>query len=274
MKALLAQDFGHRHLMIGMVHTLPLPGAPRYDRAGGMRRVVEHARAEAHALVDAGFHALLYCNEADMPWQTHLEADTVAAMAAVVVDVQAAVALPFGINLLIDPAASIAVAHATGGRFVRAFLTGGYVGDMGILDTDGPGVLRLRSRIGADAIRILANITAGFSVPIAERPIEDAAKGAVFVGLADAVVVNAAAAGVAVERDAVARVAAAVPDTPVVVGTGAAEHNVGTLMAVADAFIVGSSIKRDGKTLNPIDPARASSFMAAVRRAEAGPGKA
>jgi hypothetical protein len=104
-------------------------------------------------------------------------------------------------------------------------------------------------------------------VPLAERPIEDAAKGAVFVALADAVVVNAAAAGVAVEAGLVARVAAAVPDTPVVVGTGAAEHNVGALMAVADGFIVGSSIKHDGSTLNPVDPVRAKAFMAAVARA-------
>jgi predicted TIM-barrel enzyme len=137
---------------------------------------------------------------------------------------------------------------------------------MGVLATDGAGVLRLRSRIGAGAVRILANITAGFSVALAERPIEDAAKGAVFAALADAVVVNAAAAGVPVEASVVAKVAAAVPDTPVVVGTGAAEHNVGALMAVADGFIVGSSIKRDGKTLNPVDAARAKAFMAAVRR--------
>jgi membrane complex biogenesis BtpA family protein len=268
MKSLLAQDFGQRHLMIGMVHTLPLPGAPLYDPAGGMRRIIDHARTEAQVLADAGFHALLYCNEADMPWQTRLEAETVAAMTAVVVEVQATVGLPFGINLLIDPAASIAVAHATGAGFVRAFVTGGYAGDMGILDTDGAGVLRRRSAIGARQVRVLANITAGFSAALAERPIEDAAKGAVFVGLADAVVVNAAAAGVPVALETVERVAAAVPDTPVVVGTGAAEHNVGALMAAADAFIVGSSIKRDGKTLNPVDPARARAFMAAVRRAQ------
>jgi membrane complex biogenesis BtpA family protein len=270
MKALFGQDFGQRHLMIGMVHTLPLPGAPLYDAGSGMRRIVEQARSEAATLADAGFHALLYCNEADMPWQTRLEAETVAAMTAVVAEVQAKIDLPFGINMLIDPGASIAIAHATGARFVRAFVTGGYAGDMGILNTDGAGVLRLRSRIGANVgsgtVRILANITAGFSAPLAERPIEDAAKGAVFVGLADAVVVNAAAAGVAVEPALVARVAAAVPDTPVVVGTGAAEHNVGALMAVADGFIVGSSIKRDGRTLNPVDPARAKAFMAAVGR--------
>jgi membrane complex biogenesis BtpA family protein len=268
MKALFAQDFGQRHLMIGMVHTQALPGAPGYDRSAGMRPIVERARTEAQVLADAGFHALLYCNEADMPWQTKLAAETVAAMTTIVSEVQAKVALPFGINMLIDPAASIAIAHATGGRFVRAFVTGGYVGDMGVFNTDGPATLRLRSQIGAEHVRVLANITAGFSVALAERPLEDLAKGAVFVGLADAVVVNAAAAGVPVEEDAVARVAKAVPDTPVVVGTGAAAHNVGALMAHADGFIVGSSIKRDGKTLNPVDPARAQAFMAAVRQAQ------
>src|SRR5262249_33740639 len=103
MKALFAQDFGHRHRMIGMVHTLALPSAPLWGGAGGMRRIVEHARAEATPLAAAGSHALLYCNEADMPWQTRLDAETVAAMTAVVGEVQAKLALPFGINMLLDP---------------------------------------------------------------------------------------------------------------------------------------------------------------------------
>lgn len=266
MKDLFLQDFGARRFMIGMVHTPGLPGSPRYDRTAGMRAVTAQALDDAKALADAGFDALLFCNEADMPYETSLKAETVAAMTAVIADVQSQVKLPFGVNMLIDPAASIAIAHATGGRFVRAFLTGGYVGDFGVYATQGADIMRRRSMIGAEAVRVMANVTPGFSVPTVDRPLADVAKGAVFIGLADAVVVGGSAAGVEVDLSPLQAVARAVPDTPVVVGTGAAVENVAKLMEVADGFIVGSSIKVDRKTLNPIDPARARAYMEEVRR--------
>jgi membrane complex biogenesis BtpA family protein len=266
MKDLFIRDFGARRFMIGMVHTPGLPGSPRYDRVGGMRKVIAQALADANALADAGFDALLYCNEADMPYETQLRAETVSAMTAVVMAVQAQVKMPFGVNMLIDPAASIAIAHATGGRFVRAFLTGGYVGDFGVYATEGAEIMRRRANISADNVRVLANVTPGFSVPSVDRPLIDVAKGAVFIGLADAVVIGGSAAGVEVDMRPLEAVAKAVPDTPLVVGTGAAVENIGKLMAVADGFIVGSSIKLDRKTLNPIDPARARAFMAEVKR--------
>jgi membrane complex biogenesis BtpA family protein len=265
MKDLFIQDFGARRLMIGMVHTPGLPGSPRYDRDGGMRKVIAQALDDANALADAGFHALLYCNEADMPYETQLRAETVSAMTAVIMAVQSQVRMPFGVNMLIDPAASIAIAHATGGRFVRAFLTGGYVGDFGVYATEGADIMRRRANIGAGDVRVMANVTPGFSVPSVDRPLTDVAKGAVFIGLADAVVVGGSAAGVEVDLAPLQAVAAATPDTPLVVGTGAAVENVAKLMTVADGFIVGSSIKIDRKTLNPIDPARARAFMEEVR---------
>jgi predicted TIM-barrel enzyme len=120
--------------------------------------------------------------------------------------------------------------------------------------------------IGAEDVRVLANVTPGFSVPSVDRPLADVAKGAVFIGLADAVVVGGSAAGVEVDLVPLRTVAQAVPDTPIVVGTGAAVENVASLMTVADGFIVGSSIKVDRKTLNPIDPARAKAYMDEARR--------
>jgi predicted TIM-barrel enzyme len=126
--------------------------------------------------------------------------------------------------------------------------------------------MRRRANIGADDIRVMANVTPGFSAPSVDRPVTDVAKGAVFIGLADAVVVGGSAAGVEVDLAPLQAVAKAVPDTPLVVGTGAAVENVARLMTVADGFIVGSSIKVDRKTLNPIDPGRARAYMEEVRR--------
>jgi uncharacterized protein len=57
-------------------------------------------------------------------------------------------------------------------------------------------------------------------------------------------------------------VAAAVP---VLVNTGARVDNIGRFLEVADGVIVGSSLKVDGQTWNPVDPARVSAFMERVR---------
>jgi predicted TIM-barrel enzyme len=51
----------------------------------------------------------------------------------------------------------------------------------------------------------------------------------------------------------------------VVVGTGVSAQNIQALRRVADGFIVGTSLKKEGKTLNPIDPGRAKAFMEKVR---------
>jgi uncharacterized protein len=265
----LPPEFAMDKLVIGMVHTLALPGAPLYDRAGGMRRIVDQARRDARILVDAGFNALMYCNESDMPYPSRMPAEGVAAMTEVVAECQRDNTLMSGVNMLIDPSASIAVAHATGGRFIRCFLTGAMVGDIGFVAPDGGATLRLRAQLDAQAIKLICNVTPGFSISLDDRPVEVRAAGAVFIGLADMVCVSGPAAGVEADITTLERVRAKVPDTPVIVGTGVSADNVAALARVADGFIVGTSIKVDGKTLNPVDPGRAKAFIKAFERTRA-----
>lgn len=264
MKTLFRDRYQKDKFLIGMVHTLPMPGAPRYDRTGGMRKVVRQALAEARILRDTGFHSIMYCNESDMPYRQQMPAETIAAMADLIAECRAEIDLPHGVNMLIDPIASIAIAHATGGGFIRCFLTGAYVGDLGHYVPDAARVLKRRADLDADDIAIISNITPGFSINLDTRPLTEAAKGAVFLGLADAVCVSGAAAGVEADIDAVTAVCQAVPETPVVVGTGVSAANISRLATVADAFIIGTSIKQDGKTLNPVDPRRAQALTEAL----------
>lgn len=261
----LPSEFGMDRLVIGMVHTLPLPGAPLYDRAGGVRRIVDQARREARMLVEAGFNALMYCNESDMPYPARIPIEGVAAMTEVVAECQRDITLMHGVNMLIDPSASVAIAHATGGQFIRCFLTGTMVGDIGFVAPDGGGALRLRAQLDAN-VKLICNVTPGFSVSLDDRPVEVRAAGAVFIGLADMVCVSGPAAGVEADIPTIERVRAKVPDTPVIVGTGVSADNIAALARVADGFIVGTSIKFDGKTLNPVDPARAAAFIKAFER--------
>jgi hypothetical protein len=53
-------------------------------------------------------------------------------------------------------------------------------------------------------------------------------------------------------------------DAPVFVNTGVKAHNVKDYLSVADGAIVGSSLKVDGYTWNPVDPKRVEEFMEQV----------
>jgi predicted TIM-barrel enzyme len=52
---------------------------------------------------------------------------------------------------------------------------------------------------------------------------------------------------------------------PVLLNTGARKENIRQYLDAADGVIVGSSLKVDGKTWNPVDPQRVKAFMDVVQ---------
>lgn len=65
-------------------------------------------------------------------------------------------------------------------------------------------------------------------------------------------------------------VKAALPDVPVLANTEVRRETVAEVLRVADGCIVGSALKVDGDTWNPVDPDRAAEFMALARTARGG----
>jgi predicted TIM-barrel enzyme len=78
-------------------------------------------------------------------------------------------------------------------------------------------------------------------------------------------VVSGKATGEATPMADLKRVRSAVPTTPLLVGSGVTAETVAELLSVADAVIVGTSVKRDGKVRNPVDPDRVRRLVAAAR---------
>ena len=62
-------------------------------------------------------------------------------------------------------------------------------------------------------------------------------------------------------------VKAVLPDTPVMANTGVKHATVADVLRIADGCIVGSALKIDGDTWNPVDPERARDFMAKAKAA-------
>ncbi|MEX2541711.1 MAG: BtpA/SgcQ family protein [Trueperaceae bacterium] len=255
--------FGKRKPIIAMAHLLPLPGSALYDKSGSIGRILDSVVQDIDALQNGGVDAIMFGNEGDRPYLTRSTPESLAAMTAIVTRAVEHVRVPFGVNYLWDPVASVALAHATGARFVREVFTGVYDADMGLWQPDAATAVRLRTNLGADCL-LLYNINAEFASPIGTRSNAAKAKSAVFASLADGICVSGPMTGQAVDLSDIREVKEAIPEIPVIANTGVRVENVNAIMEVADAAIVGTSFKRDGNTWNPVDPDRVSRFMDAV----------
>ena len=69
MTSLFRDLFGVSKPIIAMVHLLALPGRPRHDRAAGLKPIIDAAARDVQVLQEAGVDGLLFCNEADLPYQ-------------------------------------------------------------------------------------------------------------------------------------------------------------------------------------------------------------
>jgi membrane complex biogenesis BtpA family protein len=253
--------------VIGMVHLVPLPGSPRW--AGSMRDVIAAALADARALIDGGVDALLVENFGDAPFTPgRVEPATVAAMSVVAAEIRREFPRTrLGLNVLKNDArAALGVAAAVGAEFIRVNVHAGAVlADQGVVQSDAYGTLRDRRLLGVD-VAILADVGGKHAVPLAPVETEQVARDLVHRGLADALVVSGAATGQATPLGEVKRVRSAVPDVPLLIGSGVTTETAAELLSVADGLIVGTSVKRDGDVRQPVDRARVEKLVAAARR--------
>jgi len=251
--------------LIGMVHLPPLPGSPRWD--GSMERAIALALADASALIDNGMDALIIENYGDAPFTAgRVAAATVAAMAVIAHEIRRALPdAPLGVNVLKNDARSaLAVATAIGARFIRVnVLAGAVVADQGIVQTDAHDLLRDRRLLGVD-VAIFADVQGKHAVPLAPVELEQQARDLAARALADGLVVSGRATGDATPIEDVKRVRSAVPDIPILVGSGVTPETAPELLSLADALIVGTSLKRDGDVSGPVDPARVRRLVDAV----------
>jgi uncharacterized protein len=257
--------FGVDKPLIAMCHLLALPGRPRHDTNRGVDRICDALAFDVRALQDAGVDGLLFCNEHDLPYSTSVGTEVAATMAAVIGRLRSEIRLPFGVDLLWDAHATIAVARATGASFVREVFTGVYESDMGLFAPDYGELAGYRHAIGADDVAIFANITPESSRSVSGRPVRDRARGAIYMGV-DVLLISGPAAGAAIEmNDLTEAKAAAGPSVPVLANTGVNHDNVASMLSVADGAIVGTSLKEGGSTWNRVDPERAARMVELVR---------
>jgi membrane complex biogenesis BtpA family protein len=263
--------FSNPRPVVAVIHVGALPGTPA--SALTVDELTELAVREAAAYRDGGVDGLMVENMHDVPYlRGGVGPEVVAAMAVVARAVKAEARLPVGVQILAGAnVEAVAVAHAAGLDYVRveayAFA---HVADEGLIQSSAAEVLRFRKKIGAEGVRVWADVKKKHS---AHAITADVSLGetcaAVEFMRGDAVIVSGSATG---EPPRAADVTEAKSHCriPVLLGSGISPENVAEFHDAADGFIIGSYFKERGLWSNTVEPARVERMLEAVRALRSG----
>jgi membrane complex biogenesis BtpA family protein len=256
--------------IIGMVHLLPLPGAPAYE-GWSIDVIVERAVREAKIYEENEVDGVIVENMWDLPYYSgasRIPPEEIAAHAVVAREVVKSVSIPVGITVIHNGGrVALGIAKAAGAKFIRVCLyTGAAVWDTGELDHGNAAELvRLRKHLYAEDIKFFVDVVKKHSVVFPGIDLVTHAKWSDFY-LADAIIVTGRMTGEPPTPEDVKLVKEVVGDTPVLVGSGLTPDNAEKLLKYADGAIVGTYFKVNGVVQNPVDPERVRRLMSVVKR--------
>lgn len=253
--------------MIACIHLAPLPGAPLFD--GAISDVYEKAIMEAEIYQQANVDGIIIENFNDKPFYPgNVPVETIAAMSVVAREIISRVNVPVGINVLRNDAeAAMAIATASGAEFIRVNIhSGSVVTDQGLIHGKAHQTLRLKAQLKSK-VAIFADVGVKHAAPLADRGLVNEVKDIQSRGLVDALIVSGDGTGEETRQEDLALVKT-VSQLPILIGSGATKENLSTSIDFADGYIVGSTLKIEGKSNNPVDASRVNDFVAALRGRE------
>src|SRR5918912_1170990 len=256
--------------VIGVIHVGALPGTPVSKL--NISELTELAVRDAIAYRDGGVDGMMIENMHDTPYlRGHVGPEIVAAMAVISRAVKAEINLPTGVQILAAAnREAMAVAHAAGLDFIRAEgYAFAHVADEGLIESSAAELLRFRRRIGADGVRVWADVKKKHAAHAitADVSLGETATTVEFMR-GDACIVTSSVTGKPPSVEDV-REAKAHTRLPVLLGSGISAANVADFYE-ADGFIVGSSLKAEGYWENGVELSRVESLMEAVRKIREG----
>lgn len=240
------------HVLIGMIHALPLPGTMNYG--GSMEGIIRKAVRDAQTLEEAGFDSVLVEPTLDCPSGMSRSQLQLAAMSVICRAVKDAVNLPMGVSFYTEDCMDMfSVARASGADFVRVTtFVDTVIFPSGVSCPSAVRVWEVRRQEDMRGIAVLADIQVKHGkLMYPDTKLEESAYFAQRQG-ADAVIVTGRATGEETPLDTIQRVKKAVT-VPVIVGSGVAAGNIQAQMREADGFIIGSSVKEMGRLEAPVN---------------------
>lgn len=235
--------FGVEKPVIALLHLDALPGDPGY--CGDLDMVLAHAREDLTALQSGGVDGVLFANEFSKPYQAKPDMAVISAMAYIIGNLKPLIQIPFGVNVVKNPIATIDLAAATGAHFARNSFSGAYMGEYGIFISSSGEAIRHRKALGIPEVKLLYKVNAEADAYLAERDIQVIARSIMAGGYADALCVSGPAAGNEPDTAILAKVyEVAKPNhVPVFCNTGCNHENVREKMQYCDAVCMGTAFK-------------------------------
>jgi membrane complex biogenesis BtpA family protein len=257
--------FGVEKPIIALLHVRALPGDPLYDSEGGLEKVISIAEKELADLQDGGVDGIAFANEFSLPYQKKVDYVTVSTLAYIIGRLRSKIHVPYGINVVMNPFASIDLAAATGASFVRSAFTGAYVGEAGILDTDVANVVRRKHYLCVPDLKMFYKVNPESDTYLAPRDIDLITKSIIFHCAPDALCVSGESSGSETDINLLKKVSGIAGDIPVFCNTGCNVQNIIEKLQCCDGAFVGTTFKIDGKFHNVVDPMRVKEFMDTVK---------
>lgn len=247
--------------LIGVIHTLPLPGTPLYQND---QLILNHAIEEALIYKNAGIDGLIIENMHDVPYlRRRVGPEITAFMSVIAFEVKNQTQLPCGVQVLAGANESaLAVAKAAGLDFIRAEgFVFAHTADEGHMDADAGSLLRYRKQIGAEHIAVFTDIKKKHSSHAITSDVDliETAKAAAFFR-SDGLIITGVATGQPASFEELRAVKQSC-ELPVLVGSGINFENVKAYLEVSDALIIGSWFKKDGHWANALDPERVKELV-------------
>lgn len=248
-----------------MIHVPALPGAPLNHMSS--KEIVNRCVSEAKALASFGFDALMIENMHDVPYlKGNASAEVIAVMTVVAVEIRKIISLPIGIQILAGAnKEALAVAMAADLDFIRAEgFVFGHLGDEGYHESCAGELLRYRKQIGAENVSIFTDIKKKHASHAITEDVHilETAKAAQFF-LSDGVILTGNSTGQEVSMFDLKSLHNKV-EIPTLIGSGISPENLPQLWNYADAFIVGSYLKKDGNWKNHLDENRIKQLIKTI----------
>jgi len=259
------KTLGKKKVVLGMIHLKPLPGTPHHEE-GMLEEAFEKAIKDATALDQGGADGCLI-QTVDRVYTSADESDyaRLASMAKIVHEVSKSVSPEFqiGVHFMLNglkPA--VAVAKVCGGSYIRCTaLVGTTQTAMGTIAANPHDFMSYRARIGAQKIKLIAEVDGMHFRSISNRPASETAMMAKYTG---AHAVEIAHKDEDTNNRVVAEIKNAIPDMPVILGGHTNHENAARRLKNADGAFVGTCLEVEGKWGGPIDIERVKEYVGIV----------
>ncbi len=262
--------FGVQKPIIALLHLDALPGDPGF--CGSIDAVLNHAGEDLRALQDGGVDGILFANEFSLPYQPVADIATISTMAYIIGSLRSELKIPYGVNVVKNPIATIELGAATGAKFGRSCFSGAYMGEYGLYASNSGEAVRKRKALEIQDFKLLFKVNPEADTYLVHRDVKVVAKSIMFGGFADGLCVSGAAAGSEPDDSILAQVySVAKPNgVPVFCNTGCKHENVRQKLELCDAVCMGTAFKTDGRLTGRVEKDRVTSFMDIVADIRAG----